>query len=74
MAFCSFSKDCDDNSFVTVESRFINKYLHEADGFSVKVYLYGLFICQNPKYDLSLKEFAETLSLSEEKVLKCHES
>ena len=39
MAFCSFSKDCDGNSFVTVENKFITKYLPEADGFAVKVYL-----------------------------------
>ena len=46
MAFCSFSKECDDNAYTLVENKFINKYLPEADGFAVKVYLYGLYLCR----------------------------
>ena len=45
MAFCSFSKD-NDNAYTIVENKFITKYLPEADGFAVKVYLYGLFLCE----------------------------
>ena len=41
MAFCAFSKECDDNAYTLVENKFINKYLPHADGFAVKVYLYG---------------------------------
>ena len=68
MAFCSFSKDCDDNSFVTVESRFITKYLPEADGFAVKVYLYGLYLCKTPNADFSLSSMAEVLKCSTEQI------
>ena len=68
MAFCSFSKDCDDNSFVTVESRFITKYLPEADGFAVKVYLYGLYLCKNVDADFSVASMAEVLKCSKEQI------
>ncbi len=68
MAFCSFSKDCEDNSYVTVENKFITKYLPEADGFAVKVYLYGLYLCKNAASDFSLTSMAEVLKSSEEKI------
>ena len=68
MAFCSFSKDCDDNSYVTVENKFITKYLPEADGFAVKVYLYGLYLCKNAVSDFSLASMAEVLKTTEEKI------
>ena len=68
MAFCSFSKDCELNSSVTLESKFITKYLPEADGFAVKVYLYGLFLCQCANADFSLASMAEVLKTSEEKI------
>lgn len=68
MAFCSFSKDCDDNSYVTVENKFITKYLPEADGFAVKVYLYGLYLCKNATFDFSLASMAEVLKTTEEKI------
>lgn len=68
MAFCSFSKDQDGNSTVTVESKFITKYLPEADGFAVKVYLYGLFVCGCVDSDFSLASMAEVLKTTEEKI------
>ncbi len=68
MAFCSFSKDCDGNYFVAVENKFITKYLPEADGFAVKVYLYGLYLCKNGDVDFSLKSMAEVLKSTEQKI------
>ena len=65
MAFCSFSKDFDGNSYVSVENKFITKYLPEADGFAVKVYLYGLFLCQKQDVDFSVRSMAEVLKCSE---------
>ena len=73
MAFCSFSKDCDDNSYVTVENKFITKYLPEADGFAVKVYLYGLYLCENAKSDFGLKSMAEVLKTTETKIAEAFE-
>ena len=69
MAFCSFSKDNDGNSFVTLENKFITKYLPEADGFAVKVYLYGLYLCKNSDNDFSLASMAEVLKTTEEKII-----
>ena len=68
MAFCSFSKDCNLNSSVVLESKFITKYLPEADGFAVKVYLYGLFLCQCPDADFTLASMAEVLKTDEEQI------
>ncbi len=67
MAFCSFSKDVD-NTYTLIENKFITKYLPEADGVAVKVYLYGLFLCQNTDNDFSVRSMAEVLKLSEEQV------
>ena len=60
MAFCSFSKDNDSN-YTIVENKFITKYLPEADGFAVKVYLYGLYLCGNTSTDFSIRSMAEVL-------------
>ncbi len=68
MAFCSFSKDYDDNSYVAVENKFITKYLPEADGFAVKVYLYGLYLCKNAVSDFSLASMAEVLKADEQDI------
>ena len=68
MAFCSFSKDCEDNSYVIVENKFITKYLPESDGFAVKVYLYGLYLCKNAVSDFSLASMAEVLKTTEDKI------
>ncbi len=73
MAFCSFSKDCDGNSYVTVENKFITKYLPEADGFAVKVYLYGLYLCKNADSDFSLASMAEVLKTTEDKIADAFE-
>ena len=67
MAFCSFSKD-NDNAYTIVENKFITKYLPEADGFAVKVYLYGLFLCENNDADFSVRSMAEVLKTTEEKI------
>ena len=67
MAFCSFSKD-NDNAYTIVENKFITKYLPEADGFAVKVYLYGLFLCENSDADFSVRSMAEVLKTTEEKI------
>ncbi len=67
MAFCSFSKDTD-NTYTLVENKFITKYLTVADGFAVKVYLYGLYLCQNTDSDFSIASMAEVLKTEEEKI------
>ena len=69
MAFCSFSKEFSEGAFTFVENRFIQKYLPEANDFAVKVYLYGLFLCQSGTEDFSARALAEVLGTTEEKIL-----
>ncbi|MBQ9485368.1 MAG: DnaD domain protein [Clostridia bacterium] len=71
---CSFSKEFSAAAYTGVENSFIREYLAEAPGDAVKVYLYGLYLCGNPApadADIGLKEFAEALKLTEEKVADC---
>lgn len=67
---CCFSKEFSASSFTGVENTFINEYLPSASGDYVKVYLYGLFLCQNPSIEKSLYDIAEHLSLSEQTVIE----
>ena len=68
---CSFSKDFSTSSFTNIESVFITEYLPIAEGDSVKVYLYGLFLCQHPEKDSSLSQIASHLKMSEQQVKDC---
>lgn len=69
MAFCSLSKDFD-SAYTIVENKFITKYLPEADDFAVKVYLYGLFLCQNTSTEFGIRSMAEVLKTTEEKIMQ----
>ena len=67
MSFCSFSKESGENGYTSVENRFISKYLPDADGFFVKVYLYGLYLCQHAE-DFTVFSMAEVLKTTPEKI------
>ena len=67
MAFCTFSKDLD-NGYTIVDNKFITKYLPEADGFAVKVYLYGLYLCENREAEFGISSMAEVLKTTEEEL------
>ncbi len=47
MGLCSYSSDTHSGSFLIVENSFINEYLPIAPPTCVKVYLYGLYLCNN---------------------------
>ncbi len=66
---CSYSKEFSSSQYTGVENSFISEYLPLASGNSVKVYLYGLFLCQNPALDKPLEEIASTLELTEQQVI-----
>ena len=68
MSFCSFSKEYTENDYTLIENRFLTKYMPESDGFFVKVYLYGLFLCQNTASDFSVASMAEVLKTTEDKI------
>ena len=65
----SFSKEFADTSYTGIDNSFITDYMPLAPGEAVKVYLYGLFLCNNPKLDQSLSDFASSLSLTEQEVV-----
>ncbi len=46
MSFCTYASDITANMTTSVENQFIVKYLPQADGDAVRVYLYGLYLCQ----------------------------
>ena len=66
---CTFSKEFSASAFTSVENTFILEYLPIADGNAVKVYLYGLFLCQNNNFDVPLEEMAKHLSMTDEEVV-----
>lgn len=68
MSFCYFSKDFSENAYTGVENKFIVKYMPQAEGDAVKVYLYGLYLCQSPARDFSLENCAEILKLPTETI------
>jgi len=69
MSFSSFSKQFTANMYTTVENQFITKYLPQADGDAVRVYLYGLYLC-NCKEEFDADACAKLLKLSKEKLLE----
>lgn len=68
MSFCFYSKEFSSNSFTLVENQFITQYMPTADAFAVKVYIYGLYLCQNAHLDFSVSAFARALGCDEESV------
>ena len=68
---CSFSKEFSTSSYTNVENAFIYQYLPVSDGNAVKVYLYGLFLCQNPSFDQPLSSIASALQMEEKEVVDC---
>ena len=69
MGFCSYSREFSLSSYTNIENQFINKYMALADGDAVKVYIFGLYLCQNVQETYSLAEAARTLNMSEEKIV-----
>lgn len=68
---CSYSKALSSAGFTDVENAFISEYLPVSSGDAVKVYLYGLLLCNNSKADCSLEEMASSLNMSSEQVMDC---
>ena len=64
---CAFSKEFSSNAYTSIENSFIKKYMPLASGDAVKVYLYGLYLCQSPS-DVSISSVAEELFLTEAQI------
>ena len=72
MAFCRLSVDAVANNSTSVDNIFINNYLPYASEECVKVYLYGLYKCQDASAkDNTLENFANELKMSGEEVESC---
>ncbi len=70
MALCSFSSSLAMESCTLVDNTFINEFLPLAPDTAVKVYLYGLSLCNSPsRDDNSLESICQVLSLTEDQVL-----
>ena len=61
-------KNARDAGVTVVENLFIREYLPAAKGDYVKVYLYGLHLCQYPQQDYGAAEMAKDLELSRAEV------
>ena len=70
MGFCSYSRELSSASYTSIENQFVNKYMATASGDAVKVYIFGLYICQNVQGEYSLAEAARTLQMDEEKIME----
>lgn len=65
MAFCKFSSEYVISNQTSVDNFFINEFLPFAPDNCVKVYIYGLYKCNNPNsFDNTIESFAETLHLT----------
>ncbi len=72
MAFCKLSVDAVANNTTQIDNIFINNYLPYASDECVKVYLYGLYKCQDASSrDNTLENFANELNMSKEDVESC---
>ena len=67
MSFSTFSKAFTANMFTSVENQFITKYLPQANGDAVKVYLYGLYLCQCAE-DFDAEACAKLLGIPKERL------
>ncbi len=69
MGFCQFSSESVISNTTSVDNVFINEFLPYANDACVKVYLYGLYKCNNANsYDNTLESFSTILGIPEEDV------
>ena len=71
MAFCSYYKGITGINFTSIENAFFKDYMPDAPAVAVKVYLYGLYVCQNVSNDFSAEDLAKTLNLNLSEVEEC---
>jgi len=68
MAFISIADELNNRTATSVENKFIKKYLPELEPVAVKVYLFALYLAQSGQGAYTLSDFAEKLSIPEERV------
>lgn len=74
MAFCKYSTEYVASSKTEIDNIFINDYLPFAQAEFVKVYIYGLYKCNDASaFDNTLESFAKHLNMSEDDVIGAFE-
>ena len=68
MAFCEFSSEVISKNSVAIDNLFITDFLPNAEDKCIKVYLYGLFLCNNSK-DNTIETFEKNLNMKREDIL-----
>ena len=68
MSFCSFSKESNNSGKTIIDNLFITNYIVDAPENAVKVYLYGLYLCQNSSEE-DVNSCASSLQLTVEEVI-----
>ena len=68
MAFCQFSTNKKVKNFTEISNIFFSDYMKDAPDNFVKIYLYGLYLCQNPDMNNSLEQFTKYFNLSKEDI------
>lgn len=69
MPFCQFSSESVISNTTNVDNIFIENFLPTANPDMVKVYLYGLYKCNNPNlYDNTLASFSSVLGISQDDI------
>lgn len=72
MAFCNFSSEWTQSNTTTIDNVFFSEFLPNAPENCVKVYLLGLYKCNNPlALDNNIESFSRILNLSEEDIVSC---
>lgn len=74
MPICTFSNDYDAKNYTLLENKFITEYVAFLNEDELKVYLFGLFLCQNPfGEENSLSGVAKGTNMKPEKVKEVFE-
>lgn len=69
MPFCQFSSESIISNSTAVDNVFIEQFLPSVSSDMIKVYLYGLYKCNNPNlYDNTLDSFSSVLGLSQDDI------
>ena len=72
MSFCKFNSQSIFNNNTEIDNIFINDFLPYAPDCAVKVYLYGLYLCNSGDVpDNALERMSKVLKMSEEDILDC---
>lgn len=71
MAFCEFSSEVVSKNFITLDNLFISEFLPSASDNCVKVYLYGLYLC-NTSRENNIDSFAKVMGLTKEDIISIY--